>query len=118
MKTGYDMKKEWPKIKKELVRVSREALELAKKGEEELIKITQKGKLHVDTTELNLKKEHLFLRHGKEFVKDKTEGPQTPKMKQHLKSLDKLEKEITATKKKLAEKPKKKAAKKKRSTKA
>jgi len=118
MKTGYDMKKEWPKIKKELVRVSQEALDLAKKGEEELIKITQKGKLHVDTTALNLKKEHLFLRIGKEYVKAKGSGPQTPKMKQLLKSLDKLEKDIKETKKKLAIKPKKKAAKKKRSTKS
>jgi len=112
------MKKEWPKIKKELVRVSQEALDLAKKGEEELIKITQKGKLHVDTTALNLKKEHLFLRIGKEYVRGKRPSTQTAKMKQLLGELDKLEKEIKTTKGKLKASPKKKTTRKKRATKA
>ncbi len=113
MTANYDFKKEWPKIKKELVRVSQEALDLAKKGEEELIKITKKGKLHMDTTALNLKKEHLFLRIGKEYVRGAKPATQTAKMKQLLKEMDKLEKEIKQTEGKLKKTPKKKTARKK-----
>jgi len=94
MTKKYEIKKEWPKIKKQLIQYSKEALVLAKRGEKELIRISKKGKLHVDMTKLNLKREHLYHLIGKEYVKAKCPGPQTPKINQLIQDLDKLEKEI------------------------
>ena len=37
MEDRYDFKQEWPKIKKELKRVSQEALKIAKRGEAEIV---------------------------------------------------------------------------------
>lgn len=88
----FDIKKEWPKIREQLISVSQEALTLAKKGEGELVKFSQQSRLHIDSTALNLKKEHLFHLIGKEYVKAKTPGPQTPKLKKLLAEFDALEK--------------------------
>lgn len=81
MSEQYDFKKEWPKIKKKLMDVSQEAVVLAKKGEAELIKFSQKSKLHVDVAALNLKKEKLFYQIGKEYVRAKYPAEKTAKIK-------------------------------------
>lgn len=97
----YDFKKEWPKIKKELGRLGQEALSLTKKGEERIITLTQKGKLHVDSTALGLKREHLYHLIGKEYVKGKCACPTTAKMQKYLSDLRRLEKEIKTIGKKI-----------------
>jgi len=101
MKAKYDLKKEWPRLKKELVRVSQEAMNLAKKGEKEIVKISKKGKLHVDVTALTVKKEQLFHLIGKEYVKGKCPPAQTPKIKKLVSELNKLNREITGLRKKI-----------------
>ena len=101
MAKKYDFKKEWPRIKKELVRVSKEAMVLAKKGEEQLVKVTKRGKLHVDDAALGLKMEHIYLQVGKEYVKSKCAETKTPKLKKLLNDLAKIEKEKQALGKKI-----------------
>ena len=113
---GYeDIKKEWPKIKNQLSQVSKEALDLLKKGEKELVRVSHQGKLRVDATALNLKKEHLFHLIGKEYVKADTPAQPTPKLKKFIADLARIEKETESLKKQMKGKPvpkKKKAVKK------
>jgi predicted hydrocarbon binding protein len=93
MSEKYDFKKEWPNIKKKLVSMSQEAIVLAKKGEEELVKFSQKSKLHIDATSLNLKKEKLFYQIGKEYVKAKCPAAKTAKLTKFMEELAQIEKE-------------------------
>lgn len=81
MTQQYDFKKEWPKIKKRLMEVSQEATRLAKKGEDELIRFSQKSKMHVDVAALNLKKEKLYYQIGKEYIRAKCPAEKTAKLK-------------------------------------
>jgi hypothetical protein len=101
MTEQYDFKKEWPKIKKKLMEVSQEAVVLAKKGEVELIKFSQKSKLHVDAAALNLKKEKLFYQIGKEYVRLKCPGEKTGKLKSLVDELDAVSLEEKALKRKI-----------------
>ena len=43
MKKPFDMQKEWAKTKEELLKFSKQATEMAKKGEKELVKLTHQG---------------------------------------------------------------------------
>ena len=88
----FDFQQEWPKIKKKLVEMSQEAMVLAKKGEKELVKFSQKSKLHLDAAGLNLKKEKLFYQIGKEYVKSKG-AQENAKMKKLLEEITVVEKE-------------------------
>ena len=91
MNSGYDFKKEWPRIKKELTKVSQEALALAKKGEKELVRVSHLGRLHVDSTAVRLKKEHLYHLIGKEYVRARCPGTKTPRLKELVEELRALE---------------------------
>jgi len=99
--SDYDFKKDWPKIKKDLARLSQEALTLAKKGEEQLVKLSHKGKLQLDAAALGLKKEHLYHLVGKEYFKSKCACPKSPKMQQLLNDLHSIDKEQKELKKKI-----------------
>lgn len=110
MNSQYDFKKEWEKTKKQLIQISRQATEVAKRGEKELIKISQTGKIHFDSTANTLKKEKLFYSIGKEYVGLKDPGAPSKKLTNLLKELKDLEKKQTSLKNKL--KPKKQAKKK------
>lgn len=108
MPENYDFKSEWPKIKKKLVNLSQEAMVLAKKGEEELVKFSHKSKLHIDATAFRLKKEKLYYRIGKEYVKTGKLKEISITMKKMLEELKDIEKGESALKKEMkAEKPKK-----------
>ena len=114
MEEGYDFKQEWPKIKKELKRVSEEALKIAKRGEEEIVKFSKVGKVHIDSAALKLKQEHLFHLLGKEYAKTKFPGTHSPKMKKLIAEYHKLEKDLGQMKQDLKVKKKKTAAPRKR----
>jgi hypothetical protein len=88
-----DLKKEWPKMQAELVRIGREAQKLAKEGERELRYFTQQSKLQVDKGALALKKEHLFYLVGKQYVKDGASAVPGATLKELLEQLVKLEDE-------------------------
>lgn len=105
MGSQYDFKKEWPKIKKELMRVSQEAVKLAKKGakkgEKELVKISKKGKLHLHVAKLNVKKEQLYHMIGKEYVKADCPATPTLKLKKFIDDLSKIDKQLLSLNKKI-----------------
>ncbi|MFA5260930.1 MAG: hypothetical protein WC450_06875 [Candidatus Omnitrophota bacterium] len=94
MDERYDFKQEWPKIKKELTRVSKEALKMAKRGEAEIVKFSKVGKVHIDSAALRLKQEHLFHLLGKEYTNADFPGPHSPKMKKLIAEYHKLEKDL------------------------
>lgn len=101
MKTGYDFKQEWPKLKAELVRVGKEAMALAREGEKEVLRVSHKGKLHIDVAALRLKQEHLYKLIGKEYIKARCPKAPTPALKKLAGEWGKIEKEIKALNKKL-----------------
>ena len=94
MEDGYDLKQEWPKIRKELKRVSEEALKIVKRGEVEIVKFSKAGKIHVDSAALRLKQEHLFHLLGKEYAKNRFPGPHSPRMGKLIEEYHRLEKEL------------------------
>jgi len=85
MKVQIDFKKEWPRLKKELARVSKEALVLAKKGEKHLVALSKQGKKQMDITTLTLRREHLYHLIGKEYVFSKFAEVQSTKKDTPLK---------------------------------
>ncbi len=101
MADQYDLKKEWPKIKEKLILMSKEAVVLAKKGEEQLVTFSKQGKLHIDSTTLSLKKDRLFVQIGKAYVKSQRDGSQSAHMKKLLAELARMEKEERAVKRRL-----------------
>jgi len=101
MKTNYDLKKEWPRIKEELNRLSKEALVLAKKGEKEVRRFSQKGKMHLDATALRLKQEHLYRAIGKEYIKAKCPAKPTPALEKLVDEWNQIDKEARALNKKI-----------------
>jgi len=92
----YKFKEDWPRIKNELVRVGQEAMDLAKKGEKEFVKLTRKGRVQVDITALGLKKEHLYRLIGKEYAAANTPDKSTPKLKKLVEEVRKIDKDIKA----------------------
>ena len=93
MPTQYDFKKEWEKTRKQLTKFSQEAIEVAQKGEKELVRLSRVGKLHVDSAALGLKKERLFYLIGKEYVKANAPEKPTPQLDKFLSELKKADKE-------------------------
>jgi hypothetical protein len=107
-----DFKKEWPEIRKQLTNMSREALKLAKKGEDHLLALSKKGKLHLDTAAMEWKRDHIYERIGREYIKANCPGPHTPRLKQYIDELNRMEKNILLLKKRL-QAPEEKIARKK-----
>ncbi|MCK5014448.1 MAG: hypothetical protein KAS66_11570 [Candidatus Omnitrophica bacterium] len=101
MPTQYDFKKEWEKTRNQLTKFSKEAVKMAKKGEKELVEFSRKSKLHVDTTAISLKKEHLYYLLGKEYAKEKAPEQPTPKLTKLLNELKKADKEQRMLRRKL-----------------
>lgn len=101
MTKKFDFKKEWERTREQLVKFSNEAMKMAKKGEKELVEFSRKSKLHVDTTAISLKKEHLYYLIGKEYVSEKSSGQASAKLTKLLSELNKAEKEQQALKQKI-----------------
>ena len=91
-----NFKKEWPKIKKQLLDFSQQAVHMAKKGEKEFVRLSHRGKLHLDSTALSLKREHLYHLIGQEYVRAKCPAKPTAKLKQLIEEVDQIEKEQKA----------------------
>jgi len=105
MSTQIDFKKEWEKTKKQLQKFSKEASVIARKGEKELVHFSKLGKLHVDSTAINLKLERLYYLIGKEYVKLKTSTPNA-KMKKLIEEYKVLIKEHKALQAKISKESK------------
>lgn len=115
MASNFDFKKEWEKTKHQLLLLSQEAVEVAKKSEKELLKLSKTGKMHIDSTAVTLKIEHLYYLIGKEYVKSKRSTKAKATLEKYVKELEAVNKEAKAIKTKLSTKKKKvkKSAKKK-----
>lgn len=116
MTQNYDVKTEWEKTKEQLIKFGKEASELVKKGEVELVKITKQSKIQLDATTAALKKEKLYYQIGKEFVKLKNPGNLNQILKKLLEEYKTLDQEQRSLQTKLkrktsADKPKKTARK-------
>ena len=98
MSTQFDLEK----AKQQLSKLSKEASQLAKKGEEQLIKLSSRGKLHFDSTAAGLKLEQLYYLIGKEYVSHS--GHRTAKMTQLLDQHKKVTREQKSLKAKLDQK--------------
>ena len=88
-----DFEKEWPKIKKQLMSFSQQAMQMAKKGEKEFVRLSQRGKLHLDSTALNLKKEHLYHLIGQEYIRAQCPVKPNAKLQQLIDEVANIEKE-------------------------
>ena len=96
MAKRYDFKKEWPEIKTRLVKLSQEALALAKKGEKEIRHVSKQGMVHIDVAALTLKKEHLYHHIGKEYMKAKCPSTPSAQLKKYVDEVVKIDREIKA----------------------
>lgn len=97
----YDFKKEWEKTRDQLAKFSKEAVEIAKKKEKELVEFSRKSKLHVDSTAISLKKEHLYYLIGKEYANAKVSAQPTPKLTKLMNELKKADKEQRVLRRKI-----------------
>ena len=79
-----DIKKNWPKAKKQLKEFGKEALVVAEKGKKELVRISKESKLRLDLTSLELKKEHLYFLIGREFVNENCPREPGEKLKKFI----------------------------------
>ncbi|MFC1708500.1 hypothetical protein ACFL2J_00370 [Candidatus Omnitrophota bacterium] len=68
-KKKQDFEKMWQETKKQVTKLSKETLDLLKKGEEEVVKASGKAKINFEIVMLKVKKEQLFYLIGKEVVK-------------------------------------------------
>ena len=71
------------------------------KGEKELVEFSRKSKLHVDTTAISLKKEHLYYLIGKEYAKENAPAQPTAKLTKLLNELKKADREQRVLKRKI-----------------
>jgi len=101
MRRDFDFKKEWEKTKVQLDKLGKQAVVLAKKGEDELVKISKQGKLHLDATALGLKIEKQYYSIGKEYVLSKNASKPSTKLDAMINEIADLEKELNALKAKI-----------------
>ena len=98
MNNQFDLEK----AKQQLVKFSKEAAALAQKGEEEIIKLSSRGKLHLDSTTTALKLEQLYYLVGKEYLR--THGRKTARLGQLLDQYKKVTHDQRSVKAKLKQK--------------
>jgi hypothetical protein len=96
-----DLKNGWKKSREQLSKLSKEALLVAKRGEKELLELSRKTKIHVDTTALTLKKEHLYYLIGKEYASVQGADKSTAKLTKLVGELAKANKLQLALKRRL-----------------
>ena len=97
----YNFKKEWPKVQKQLNEFSAEAMKVLKKGEKEIIRLSEEGKVRLDATASGLKKEHLLYLIGKEFVRSGPKTVKSAKLRKLLAELKNLEAQLKVLSRKI-----------------
>ncbi len=93
MSEQRDFKKEWERVREQLAKTSQEAIKLVKRGEEELVKFSRRGKLHIDSTTLDLRRERIYYLIGKEYVQAKAPQQPTAALTKFLDELSKINEE-------------------------
>jgi len=96
-----EFKKEWPKIKNQLDRLSKEALKLTKKGEEQLKRLSYEGKLRSillniynhTTPDRDFKKERLYYLLGKAYIKSGCPGEKTAELRRLINEFRQISKD-------------------------
>lgn len=101
MKKEPDFQKNWEQLRKQLVHYSEEAMDLAKRGEKEIVRLSKEGRLRFDATTLNMKKEQLCYLIGKEYVKAKYPATPTARMKDLIEELKEVSKKQGQLKRKM-----------------
>lgn len=102
MSAQFDFRKEWETTKKQLIEFGKEATKIAKKGEQELVKFSEKSVLHIDATAANLRKEKLFYQIGKEYVQQLKNKKESAALTKLLRELDSVEAEGKVLKRKIS----------------
>lgn len=101
MKKEPDLHKNWEQIRKQLMHFSEEAMDLAKRGEKEIVRLSKEGRLRFDATTLNMKKEQLCYLIGKEYVKAKYPAQPTAKIKELIEEYREISKKQGQLKRKM-----------------
>jgi len=93
--------REWEKTRIQILKLSKKGIVIAKKGEKEIIKLSRKSKLHIDTTALGLKKERLYYMIGKEYANTKSKDRTSVKLTKLVTELNKTNKQQDTLRRKL-----------------
>ncbi len=94
-----NIEKMWPEVKDKLYKIGKDALELAKYGERKVIKLSKKSKLQFELVTLQLKREHLYYKLGKETISLLKKGViKNKKLKSMYGQISILDKQIGSTK--------------------
>jgi hypothetical protein len=101
MSAQFDFKKEWEKTKKQLVEFGKQATKIAKQGEDELVKFSERSVLHIDATAANLRKEKLYYQIGKAYVHQLKTKKDSGELSKLLSELNLVESEGKVLKKKI-----------------
>lgn len=94
-----DFKEEWPLIRAQLLKLSQEALHLAKRGEDKIFKLSKDGKKKLEEAYRSLRREHILYLIGKEYVAAGTPGKKNPRLKELLTILSEMPEKIRPRKK-------------------
>ena len=90
-----DFEKMWLETKQQVLKLSRETLDLLKKGEKEVVKASGKAKISFEIMVLKAKKEQLYYLIGKESVKK----GKTAKVTKLINEVKSINRQIAAQKK-------------------
>jgi len=94
----------WQQAKENLKELGQKTMNLAQKGEKEVVRASKVGKLQLDIVSINLKKENIFRLAGKRAheMHSKKRHIESAKLASLFSQIDKLNQQIKATKAKIA----------------
>jgi hypothetical protein len=96
-----EMEKLMTQLQSSWQKISKNAGELAKKGEQELVRASKIGKLQVEVVALNLEKEKIYYEMGKKVAKD-SGADVAASVKPFLDKLNKIDSDIKGKNKKIS----------------
>lgn len=99
-----EVTKIWQEARENLRALGQKTMRLAKKGEKEVVRASQIGKLQLDVVSLNLKKENFFRQAGKRAyeMQLKKSGVDPSKLTSLFNQITKLDRQIKTKKSKVA----------------
>lgn len=107
-KKKIDIQKEvakiWQEAKENLKKLGQKTMQLAQRGEKEVVRASKIGKLQLDIVSLNLKKENIFRQAGKKAyeMKDKKGEIASAKLNSLFGQIDKINHQVRAEKAKIS----------------